>query len=66
MKEFAKDLAREVADSFLYIKKTAGRDFVLTREVEKAAMPQDKVLSVFRAGSVPVSRDKMDTTLMFN
>lgn len=55
-----------MADSFLYIKKTAGRDFVLTREVAKAAMPQDKVLSVFRAGSVPVTRDNMDTTLMFN
>jgi hypothetical protein len=63
---FAKDIAKDVADSFLYIKKTAGRDFILTREVNKAAMPADKVLTMFRAGSEPVTRDNMTKTLMFN
>jgi hypothetical protein len=66
IKEFCKEVLKDESDAYFYLKKTAGRDFVLTKEVSKAHMPQDKVMCVFKAGSEPLTRDNMDKTLMFN
>jgi len=66
LKEFAKDVIKDELNTFLYIKKTGNRDFLLTRETAKAAMAQDKVLTVFRAGTEPVTFDNRHKTLMFN
>lgn len=66
IKEFAKEVMKDASESYLYLKKTAGRDFVLTKEVSKAHMMQDKVLCMFIAGSAPLTRDNMEKNLMFN
>jgi len=66
LKEFAKDVMKDELNTFLFIKKTGTKDFLLTRDTAKAAMAQDKVLTVFRAGIEPVTRDNKHETLMFN